>query len=237
MKPVKNKLHPKSKKCEKESPWLVTYADLMTVLFALFILLVGVSKFDQSKYDLIRQSVTREKISKRENEIKHSLEKKHELMERIRKAIKNSSIKSKSMVIENEEGVKIIFPDKALFKTAQTKLDVNNTRLLKSVYHVLSTTLNEKSVYLKISGYTDDIPISKGIMKSNWNLSGERAASVANYFETLGIPKGKMSIEGYADTRPLVILDKNDTKEILCQKRAMNRRVELQIDYKKKEIK
>lgn len=54
---------------------------------------------------------------------------------------------------------------------------------------------------VRIEGHTDATPFSGG--RSNWYLSGARAAAVFRYLqEAGGVPVGLMSAAGYADTRP-----------------------------------
>ncbi len=75
-----------------------------------------------------------------------------------------------------------------------------------------------------VAGHTDDIPISTLRFRSNWELSTARAVTVVH--ELLRHPNvdmGRVKIEGYADTQPLV---PNDSPE----NRARNRRVELVLE-------
>ncbi len=74
----------------------------------------------------------------------------------------------------------------------------------------------------EIEGHTDDRPISNARFPSNWELSGTRAASVARYLESQGVPAEHLRSIGYAHTRPIA---ENDT----TKNRASNRRVEFVI--------
>ena len=69
-----------------------------------------------------------------------------------------------------------------------------------------------------VTGHTDDVPIRTARFPSNWELSAERAASVAALIGTkLSVP-GRLKAEGLADSEPLV---PNDS----AINRARNRRV------------
>jgi len=75
-----------------------------------------------------------------------------------------------------------------------------------------------------VAGHTDDIPISTMRFRSNWELSSARAVTVVHaLLRHPNVDMGRVKIEGYADTRPLV---PNDSAE----NRARNRRVELVLE-------
>ncbi len=75
-----------------------------------------------------------------------------------------------------------------------------------------------------VAGHTDDIPISTLRFRSNWELSTARAVTVVHaLLRHPNVDMGRVKIEGYADTQPLV---PNDSPE----NRARNRRVELVLE-------
>jgi hypothetical protein len=90
---------------------------------------------------------------------------------------------------------------------------------------------------LVIEGYTDDVPINKGRFRSNWDLSASRAIHVMERLHQAGLDPRRISIKGYADTRPATEVDisKPDqlaklSPESLEEVRAANRRVIIRID-------
>jgi chemotaxis protein MotB len=88
----------------------------------------------------------------------------------------------------------------------------------------LAGRLAAKPGSLMIRGHTDDVPIATARFRSNWELSSARAVSVAHELLRPGnLDPHRLSITGYADTRPLV---PNDSAE----NRERNRRVELVIN-------
>jgi len=87
----------------------------------------------------------------------------------------------------------------------------------------VAKALAETNGQLMVSGHTDDVPISTGRYRSNWDLSSARASSVVHYLlKNKLIAPGRISATGYADSRPLV---PNNSAE----NRATNRRVEITI--------
>lgn len=75
-----------------------------------------------------------------------------------------------------------------------------------------------------IEGHTDNVPVMfNERFRSNWDLSGARAGAVADYMSANGLAAGRISVAGYADTRPI---DSNDT----ANGRSRNRRIEVIVD-------
>ena len=78
---------------------------------------------------------------------------------------------------------------------------------------------------VQVSGHTDDIPIAfSERFDSNWDLSAARAAAVADFFfANNDIDSERVSVFGYADTKP--VADNSNAAG-----RAQNRRIEILID-------
>lgn len=82
----------------------------------------------------------------------------------------------------------------------------------------------QKDEILVIQGYTDDVSY-KDKSKSNWELSGERAAALCRVFEEqLNIPGKQLAIMGYGQFRELAHV--NDESDLDKEtKRKKNRRI------------
>lgn len=76
---------------------------------------------------------------------------------------------------------------------------------------------------IRISGHTDNQPLDSELYRSNWDISSQRAVSVAQAMEQVkGFDRQRMRVVGMADTAPLA-----DNKT--SQGRSRNRRVEISI--------
>jgi len=76
---------------------------------------------------------------------------------------------------------------------------------------------------VRVSGHTDNQRIDSELYRSNWDLSSQRAVSVAQEMETVrGFSHQRLRVRGMADTEPL---GPNDT----AAQRSRNRRVEISI--------
>ena len=107
------------------------------------------------------------------------------------------------------------------FRSGFAELQTSFLPTLSSVGQSISSA-NGK---VTISGHTDDVPIAfSDRFDSNWDLSAARAAAVADYFfNTTQIDNQRVSVFGYADTKPVA---SNQTP----QGRSENRRIEILID-------
>ncbi|KMV31287.1 flagellar motor protein MotB [Photobacterium swingsii] len=76
---------------------------------------------------------------------------------------------------------------------------------------------------IRVSGHTDNQKLDSELYRSNWDLSAQRAVSVAQEMEKVeGFDHKRLRVVGLADTAPL---NKNKTEE----ERRANRRVEISI--------
>jgi chemotaxis protein MotB len=85
----------------------------------------------------------------------------------------------------------------------------------------IAASLGRTNYDLRIEGHTDNIPIHTAEFDSNWELSSARATHIARLFIGLqALPPERISAAGYAEFHPVA---SNDTAE----GRAENRRVDL----------
>ncbi|QIL86070.1 flagellar motor protein MotB [Vibrio sp. HDW18] len=76
---------------------------------------------------------------------------------------------------------------------------------------------------VRVTGHTDNQRLDSELYRSNWDLSAQRAVSVAQEMEKVkGFDHLRLQVRGLADTQPL---GRNDSEA----QRALNRRVEISI--------
>ncbi len=135
-----------------------------------------------------------------------------------------SEIESSLIDVVSAGNVTIIrFPDQVSFMSGSGELLDQFLPIMKKIVVVLEDALKEGAAHIIISGHTDDIPITTERYRSNWDLSAARAASVAHYLlANTNIPSSLITVQGYADSRPLLA-------NTSPSNRAANRRVEISI--------
>lgn len=93
----------------------------------------------------------------------------------------------------------------------------------RPLIHQIAELVKDVPGMIQISGHTDNQPLDSDLYRSNWDLSSQRAVSVAQEMEKVDdFPHARLEVRGMADTQPLV---PNHTAE----QRARNRRVEISI--------
>jgi chemotaxis protein MotB len=93
----------------------------------------------------------------------------------------------------------------------------------RPVIHKVAKILVDVPGVITISGHTDNEKVQSELYRSNWDLSAQRAVSVAHEMLTVREMRNKnLVVVGYANTKPLT--DSDDNLE-----RRRNRRVEIMI--------
>ncbi len=204
---------------------MLTYADLITLLLGLFIILYAVSNIDADKYKKFMKSAgiffgTKEILPENGNNNRLQLiGSKEELKSKIENFIKEYNVQDNIKLTENERGFTISILNKILFKSGEAKLSDEAKPILAKIAQILRTLPND----IRVEGNTDDVPISTPEFPSNWHLSIARATNTAYYLmHDLGVNQEKVAIVGNAEFKPVV---KENTKEA----RAQNRRVDIVI--------
>lgn len=226
---------PKRKK-EEVKPgapeWLATYGDMMTLLLVFFVLLFSMSSIDVQKFKAIVHSVsgyigvldsgTTVNMEPLVNNFPtdtpvEEVEEFKELFDQVTEFIEQNDLEDSIMVDINERGLLIRFLDKVLFDSG--KADLKNSAI--EILNMVSQLLMENERYIRIEGHTDNVPINTSKFPSNWELSAQRSSNVLHFLEqTKGINRNRLSVSGYADTKPI---DTNDTQV----GRQNNRRVDI----------
>jgi len=213
--------------------WLLTYADLITLLLAFFIMLYVFSKQDTRKYDAMTMQLkaifsggagvvveggrTGSQTIEATNEGPSEIQIRRELEKQIKEISPAEGEGNNISVITDERGIVIRIMDKAFYDTGKADLKEKARATLDKIAPVIKDLPNE----IRIEGHTDNVPISTYEFKSNWELSVRRATEVVRYLvERDGISTQRISAAGYAEYRPVA---ENDTEA----NRALNRRIEI----------
>lgn len=225
-----------------DETWLIPYADMLTLLLALFIVMFAMSQIDKEKlqkvsgeFNVIFSGSTGlmenggsatglsneevvEGLSKPEVE-ENQMEKVKDMLQ---KEIGSEGYSDNVKVELNEGGLEISIQDVVLFNSGDAKVLKASTPFLLEISKIVGGLDN----HIKIVGHTDNMPIHNKNFHSNWELSSMRAINVMNFMsESGGVKQEKMSIEAYAEYMPKF---DNSTEE----GRAKNRRVEIFIARK-----
>lgn len=226
--------------------WMVSYADFITLLFAFFVVMYGISSVNEGKYKdfsvsmgqifgqsakegegvLIRlnedERYLQSLIDRRNARLAEKQRKQNarlqQLSGRLNDKLAGFVNKGAMSVSQNERGVTLDINASMLFLQGDAAVQAEAVATLTDVAHILAT----EDMPIEVEGYTDDLPINTPQFPSNWELSSARASSVVRLFIEQGIAAGRLKAVGHADNAPVAA---NDTPE----GRVRNRRVTITV--------
>ncbi len=140
------------------------------------------------------------------------------------------------------DGLAVEFSNALMFPSGEAELKPSGVEAFAPIQAYLVETLGPQ-YGMVIEGYTDDVPISNARFRSNWELSTSRAIHVMERLIGAGLDARRISVKGYANTRPATEIDIADPQALsaldaptLEQTRAANRRVIIRIDALDSEV-
>lgn len=215
--------------------WLLTYADMLTLLFALFVILYSISAVDVEKLRALAMALgnafglkghisvlqTGATTDTKPIVMEQSQVQLTTLREKVQKWILQQKLEREIKVRFNERGLVIsLMTDKILFRSGYADLLPRTQRILSDIAELLKEITNP----VVVEGHTDDVPITSPAIKrkynDNWDLSTARAVNVLKYLIRKGISPDRLSAAGYSSYKPLVPNIDDIT-------RAKNRRIDI----------
>lgn len=215
----KGKFHKENKEASED--WLLSYADMITLLMAFFIVLVSMSKIDKNKYEQVQQGMAKD-IGYRE--VKTPLQ---DLRSELLGQVAGAGVEDTVDVGKDDKGIVLNLASGTMFKPGSADVRPEMMPLLKEITGTLK--LERFANYqIEIQGHTDDTPVKTPQYPSNWDLSAARALSTLKALNEQGIATNRMKIAALADNAPRVP-NRSDTGKAYPENQAINRRVEIHI--------
>ncbi len=232
---------------EGRERWLLSYADFITLLFALFVVLFASSKADEVKEKHVAASLRRafgnggvvagmqqvfaDRPPQAEQVEAVKAARPPELdprdpadqwgrsMQSLQKALSTEIGEGKVEIHLDGRGLVVSLRQTALFSGGGSDILPGSSDVLAKIAATMRTLPNS----IQFEGHTDSLPVSNSRYRDNWELSAGRSIAMMERFRTqYGLARARLSIAGYAETSPVA---SNDTPE----GRERNRRVELVI--------
>lgn len=207
-----------------ESLWLLSYSDLMTLLFGFFVLLMSFSKIDVDSFEKVRKETT----LTFGGEYKKPFA---DLKEKLNEKIQAQGLNDKAVFDDMEKGMTITFRGSVFFDPGSAELKADAVALIEKLIPVIKSRGTQFNVV--VEGHTDDSPIHSEKFPSNWELSAQRASAVIRIFEKQGFGRAQLRAIGYADTMP-VAPNRNQKGDPVPENQSQNRRVVLKLIRSKK---
>ncbi|MCK5520674.1 MAG: flagellar motor protein MotB [Candidatus Marinimicrobia bacterium] len=229
--------------------WMGTYADMVTLLFAFFVLLFAMSSVNEIKFEQLMLSLSSAigtdnvpdagtraglEMASSEDEKEKTIDAVDELGGMVQAEMDDIVSEVEELVMFNElqgavdvtsgnDGVIITLSDVIIFRPGEARISPAGKRIIEKIADIL-----RQFVYtITIEGHTDNVPMRSGKFSSNWELSGMRAVDIVHILVEMGVDPGLISARAFSQYQPIA---PNDTPE----NRAKNRRIE--IVYERKTI-
>ncbi len=185
---------------EHSDRWLLTYADLLTLLLGFFVLMYGMSTIDSKRFGQMAEGLQGVFHGGQDKEQQNSkaldsgagvlkIGKLKLLQQRVR-SLADSLDSAEGMLPEHgdpgtdalsteitERGLIVHIRESALFESGKAELKATAHFLLDT----LAAELSDLPNHLRVEGHTDSRPISTERYPSNWELSAARASAVVRY--------------------------------------------------------
>ena len=204
---------------EGDANWIMSYADMMTLLMAFFAIMFSFSQIDQHKFDEMRQGLSQQfggKMQMAFSDVDKALE----------EIIKSGNMEKVVRVDQDGSGLTIVFQGASFFDAGSAQIRTEAKNVLDRILDVIQKSAKGYPVH--VEGHTDDMPIKSEVFPSNWELSAGRASLVVRMLESRSFPKELLTAQGFADSRP--ILPNRDAQGVgIPENQAQNRRVLIRI--------
>lgn len=212
--------------------WLLTYADMITLLLVLFIVLFAISTVDQAKYQEFKQSVSRAVLShvphgttdaktpppvSSPNNFSTMPNEIALIQLQLQEALKAQGLLADvNMTVDSAGLVVGLVTDSTFFGTDSADLTSIGRKIVDTAASVIRNYPNA----VEVAGYTDNEPIMSGPFANNWALSAARATTVVVRMTKMdGLNPSQVALIGYGQYHPLV---QNTSPNAQAQNRRVN---------------
>lgn len=198
--------------------WVVSYADFVTMLLALFMVMYAISQ-NVTKYQA-------EQIAKNKVETVKTVDAvDSEHIDILKKAFEEEITENEHIkLVKESRGLVVRLSNAMIFDEGSAIIKEDAQKTLNEVIKVVSVIDNP----ILIEGHTDSTPIRTDRYPSNWELSTARATNIISYIMKTGkITPKRLSAVGYGEYMPI-------SDNTSSGGRMLNRRVDIIILEKNK---
>lgn len=217
-------------------PWLLSYADMVTLLMCFFVLFFTLDKSKGAISDPERVSKRLAKaialdFSSASSAVMQGGQNddgfKKDLSSELYKMSHNLKVVF-ALSQPNPETIVVTFLNSHFFQLGSAELTDDAKQTVDNIAKkILALSLDR--VQIEVEGHTDSTPIQGSkIFPSNWELSAARATAVVRYLIGRGVPSKIFKATGYADQRPIV-KERDGKGNLDMTAQRLNRRIEVRI--------
>lgn len=212
----------RSSRPDDTEEWLLSFLDLLTLLMASFTFMLSFAHFTQTKPITGPATPCASAQAAKTAPAPEIDPLTRRLAEQLRDKLKRFNGNPDLSIDILPGRITLSMREQILFASAQAELAMSADSIMSEI----APALSNNPYTLSVEGHTDNIPISGGRYKSNWELSAARAISVVEQLVQRGIPSNRLRAVAYGDTQPIA---DNATPE----GRGQNRRVVIVVHMEK----
>lgn len=209
--------------------WLLTYADMITLMLALFIILFAMSTISRVKFQQFAKDVSggfdnQWSINQPPNGGVNGKEpfdansNVPDIEKQLQQYVERHKLQSQVQIHMDHRGLVItLLSDKSYYDSGSAQLRPETKKILDAVDSFLKKNQN----LIRVEGNTDNVPIATAEYPSNWELSTARAVNVVRYLvEHDHLDPSRISAAGYGQYHPR-------TDNSSAEAKQQNRRVDV----------
>lgn len=206
---------------QEDEGWLITYADTITNLMALFIMILAFSTVDLTAFEQVSAQLQKD-FSGKETARPIS-----EIREQIERIVESKGLQDQVEVSQDRRGVVVEFSSNILFHSGKADL----LPQIKPTFAEIAEELKGetyRSYTIEVEGHTDDNPIHTAEFPSNWELSARRATNVIRFMLEADVEQSRLKAAGYADIHPK-LPNRDEAGRPIPENQARNRRIVIRL--------
>lgn len=224
---------------ENSERWTLTYLDMITLLFVLFVVLYSMANVNINKFKALASSMSMafgsgggggknmltnysgSGIQPQSNSFVNVRDNNEfkSMVKLIKEYAAKQGISKKVDAKITERGLVINLEDSVLFGSGSAELSSKAREILDRLADIMFASKKQ----IRVEGHTDNVPIHTARYQSNWQLSTDRATNVIIYWISKYPDQAiNLSAAGYGEFRPIA-------SNGISEGRALNRRVDVVI--------
>ena len=178
--------------------WMVSFADLVTLLLAFFVAIAATAGVDQTSLERLTAAFAASVALGQGATIERDG---RDLAAELRTTLADLPFGRDAAIGEGGGTVTVALPADVLFDHAAAAIDPAAVATLRAVAAVLNGADYGRWA-VEVEGHTDDAPVTTARYPSNWELSAARATNVVRLLEAFGVLPARLKASAYGETRP-----------------------------------
>jgi chemotaxis protein MotB len=207
---------------ENVDNWLMSYADMITLLLAFFVIFISISEPKKEKMQAVTESMsgkfgTIDLSTPFQGAYKTLLA----LIERDQLL--------KDMAIERtQNGLRMELSSGAFFKKNSTQFAEDKQKALQQLADAIKG-ISFLDYRVAIEGHSNDFEPVNTVYPSNWEFTSAQASHLARFLVKQGIDASRIKVTGYADTKPKVP-NRDADGNAIWENQLLNARIEIVVE-------